>query len=78
MAHTLRLLISCVVATMAALAVLLAGGCSVGVLKGDSCKNANDKAFATLGGLLTTLISLSVKLDGLDDPKPTRRPVAPK
>lgn len=80
MTKTLRNLIAGVVATIATLAVLTAGGCSTGVLKGKSCDGAQDKAFAVLGTMLTTLLGLAVKLDALDEPKvkqPTRRASTP-
>ena len=73
-------LISGVVVATAGCAVLLFTGCSTGALSGQQCEDGQDRAFTVLGGLLTTVMSLAIKLDALDDPKPrssSRRPVSP-
>ncbi len=72
MTNTLRRLITLCVSAIAGLAVLLALGCSFNFLNHrimeKRCEGANDKAYAVLTGLLTTLIGLAVKLDSLEDP----------
>jgi len=70
-----KTLISSVVGSIALCAVLLFSGCSLGFLKGEQCKDGQERAFAVLTALLTTVMGLAIKLDALDAPvevKPTR------
>lgn len=81
MTPTLRKLIAIVVSCIAVLAIGLAAGCGVGVIKVEkTCEGSLDKSYAVLTGLLTTLIGLAVKLEALDDPKAktTSRTTRPK
>ncbi len=62
-----RLITGVVVAT-AACAVLLFAGCSVGLLQGKQCEDGQERVCAVLGGLLTTVMGLAIKLEALDGP----------
>ena len=70
-----KTLISGVVATIALCAALLFVGCTAGLVKGDQCKDGQERALAVLTGLLTTVMGLAIKLDALEEGKkpPTRR-----
>lgn len=61
-------LITGVVMAIAACAVLLFAGCSTGALQGKQCDDGQDRAFAVLSGLLTTVMGLAIKLEALDGP----------
>lgn len=68
-------MIAGVVATTAACAVMLFLGCSTGRLPDKSCDDGIDRSFAILTALLTTVMSLGVKLETLDEGP---APVMPK
>jgi len=73
-------MIAGVVATTAACAVMLFLGCSTGRLSDKSCDDGIDRSFAILTALLTTVMSLGVKMDALDEaptPPPAKRTVRP-
>jgi hypothetical protein len=67
-----RLITGVVVAT-ASCAVLLFAGCSVGALQGKQCDDGQERAFEVLGGLLTTVMGLAIKLEALDGPSAADR-----
>jgi len=70
-------LITGVVTCTALCAVALFGGCATGVLAEDRCEGSQERAFGVLSGLLTTVLSLAVKLDALEDKKPRTRTTKP-
>lgn len=69
-----KTMITGVVVSIALCAVLLFAGCSFGVLKGDQCDNAQERAFGVLTALLTTVMGLAIKLDALDESEAKKRP----
>lgn len=71
-------MITGVVMSIAACAVILFSGCSIGALKGDQCEDGQERAFGVLTALLTTVMGLAVKLDALDEPKGSARPRPPR
>lgn len=76
MTTQIRWLITGLVSAISTLSIVLVIGCGTGMLEGDSCRNQPTESFAILGGLLTTIIGLSVKVEALEPPKP--RTVRPK
>ena len=64
-----RTMISGVVGSIALCAVLLFSGCTFGFLGGKQCENGQERAFAVLTALLTTVLGLGMKLDALDEPE---------
>ena len=68
-----KTMISGVVSTIALCALLLFVGCTSGVVKGDQCEDGQERALGVLTGLLTTCMGLAIKMDALDEPKPSRR-----
>lgn len=70
-----RTMISGVVGSIALCAVLLFSGCTFGFLGGKQCENGQERAFAVLTALLTTVMGLAIKLDALDEPE-VKKPVS--
>lgn len=77
-ARWVKQLITGVVLSIAVCAVALFAGCATGGLQGDQCKGGQDRAFAVLTGLLTTVMGLAVKLDALDDKPAQKRQRTPR
>jgi len=74
--HWIKYLIAGVVISTALCGVSLFVGCTFGNANGKICENGTDRSLSILTGLLTTCISLAVRMDVLDPAKepPKRSP----
>ena len=75
--HWIKYLIAGVVISTALCGVSLFVGCTFGNANGKVCENGTDRSLSILTGLLTTCISLAVRMDVLEPAKPpttTRKP----
>lgn len=67
--HWIKFLIAGVVTATALCGVSLFVGCTFGSANGKICENGTDRSLSILTGLLTTCISLAVRMDVLDSAK---------
>lgn len=67
--HWIKFLIAGVVVATALCGVSLFIGCTFGNARGKICENGTERSLSILTGLLTTCISLAVRMDVLDPSK---------
>jgi len=65
----IKYLVAGVVISTALCGVSLFVGCTFGSANGKVCENGTDRSLSILTGLLTTCISLAVRMDVLDSAK---------